>query len=161
MAWTKLRADGSETWQPGTRAAFEGREIVESKVFFAKAQAYVSLEPPSSEVLGGNGDPIEILFQDHPSQLQAGKGFAIILSGFGKPVAGHKIQVFADRSQGHDPIQSSTTDEKGACEVLIETPGRYLLTARREGSTPEVPESDGFSYSIAVALEIGPRQQSD
>ena len=157
MAWTKLKTDGAETWQPGTRADFEGREIVESKVYFAKAMAYVSLGPTSDVVKAATGDPLEIVFQDHPNGLRAGSGFGVTLLSFGKPVAKHALQIFSDRSQGHDPSAKCTTDANGWCEVVAESPGRYLLTARLEGSTPEDPETDGFSYSVSVSLEVEPR----
>ena len=157
MVWTKLKVEGKDTWQPGSRAAFEGREIVESKIYFAKALAYVSLGPISQTVVGRTGDPIEIVFQQHPNEIRAGRGFGVTLSSFGEPVAEHEIRLFSDRSQGHDPMRTCATDDEGSCEFVPENPGRYLLTARMEGSTPDDPDTDGFSYSVSVTLEVGAR----
>lgn len=154
MVWTKIKVDGTDRWQPGSRAIFEGREIVESKVYFAKAQAYVSLGPTSQAVQAASGDPLEIVFQQHPNELQAGRGFEVTLLSFGKPVAEHALQLFSARSAGHDPTLSCSTDAKGMCEIVPENPGRYLLRARLEGATPDDPKTDGFSYSVSVTLEI-------
>ncbi len=160
MVWTKLKVDGKDTWQPGPRSAFEGQEIVESKIYFAKALAYVTLGPIGQTVPGASGDPLEIVFQQHPNGLQAGRGFGVTLLSFGEPVAEQKLQLFSDRSQGHDPTQSCATDAKGSCEIVPESPGRYLLTARIEGPTPDDPKTDGFSYSVSVLVEVGPAPSS-
>ncbi len=156
MVWTKLKVDGKDTWQPGPRPAFEGQEIVESKVYFAKALAYVTLGASSPNVLGASGDPLEIVFEQHPNELRAGRGFKVTLSSFGKPVTEHKLQLYSDRSAGHDPTRTCSTDAEGSCEIVPENPGRYLLRARIEGPTPDDPKTDGFSYSVSVMLEVGP-----
>ena len=157
LVWTKIKVDGKDTWQPGPRKAFEGREIVESKIYFARALAYVSLESTTDTVRGATGDALEIVLGKHPNELTAGEALEISLWSFGEPVADHQVSLFSERSSGHDPTLTCTTDAKGACQIVPPGPGIYLVTARREGSMPDDPELDGFSHSVSVAFEVAPR----
>ena len=155
MVWTKLRVDGTDTWQPGPRAAFKGQETVESRLYFTKALAYVSVGAASAVPQGANSDPLEIVFQQHPNALEAGRPFGITLKSFGKPIAAQTLNLFSDRSEGHDPTSTCTTSTEGTCEILLEVPGRYLLTAQIKGPTPDDPDTDGFSYRVSVTVEVG------
>ncbi len=160
MTWTKIKSDGEDTWQPGARGAFPGREIVESKVFFAKAVTYVTLGEASRSVLESTGDPLEIVFQDHPSRLRTTESFRLKMLSLGKPVAAQELRLFADQGVGHDPEVNCTTDTNGSCEFVVEHPGRYLLTARIQGSTSDDPQVDGFSYSVSVMIEVASKTES-
>ncbi|MEM9291688.1 MAG: DUF4198 domain-containing protein [Acidobacteriota bacterium] len=156
LVWTKLKEEESETWQPGPRSKYEGQEILESKVYFIKALAYVSLGPVSPLPQKPIGDPLEIAFRAHPNELKANQKLEVRLLSFGKPVADQTLQLFSGGTAGHDPMLICTTDADGWCEFLPEKSGRYLLLARLEGPTPEDPEIDGFSYRVSLALEINP-----
>ena len=156
MAWTLLKIDGEDTWQPGTRADFAGHEVVRSRVYFNKAVSYVTLESTSTSALAGTGDPLEIVFEQHPNDLIAGEGFTIRVLAFGEAVASQEVRVFADSSEGHDATGTCSTDSDGYCNFELAEAGRYLLATKTEGETPETDDTDGFSHGHAVVIAVKP-----
>ncbi len=155
MAWTQIKVGGESRWQPGTRAAFANGEdeIISSRVYFNKAIAYVTLGTPSREVLAASGDPLEILFVDHPNELVTGKPARIRVFGNGEPRRGQKVELHAEGGAGHDePMSVCTTDQAGTCQFTLPTKGRYLLIASAEGRHENGSETDGFSNSVSVIV---------
>lgn len=154
MPWTQIKLDGENTWQPGTRADFEGYEVVRSTVFFNKSVSYASLESTSRSALQGAGDPLEILFESHPNELRAGQGFEVRVLAFGEPLADQEIRIYSESSEGHDATETCSTNSRGSCEFQMATPGRYLMATSTEGDTPDDPATDGFSHGYAVLVEV-------
>ena len=154
MPWTQLKIDGENTWQPGTRADFEGFEIERSTVFYNKSVSYVTLESTSVSSLGSTGDPLEIVFEQHPNDLKAGKGFQIRVLASGEPLSNQEVRMFSDYSQGHDPTETCSTDANGRCEFEMSKPGRYLLATNTEGDTSDIAATDGFSHGYSVVIEL-------
>ena len=158
MPWTLLSIDGEDVWQPGTRADFDGFEVERSRVYFNKSVSYVTLGSMSPSPLEATGDPLEILFEQHPNDLRAGTGFQIRVLASGEPLSGQAVRVFADSSQGHDATETCSTDAKGICEFVMAEPGRYLLATSAEGDTPGDEQTDGFSHGYSVVVELHPEQ---
>ncbi len=154
MPWTLLKIDGEDTWQPGTRADFAGQEVVRSRMYFNKSVSYVTLEAMSKSALAGTGDPLEIVFDQHPNSLHAGKGFKVRVLAFGKAVASQDVRVYTDSSEGHDASDTCSTDSGGYCSFELSEPGRYLLATSTEGETPETDDTDGFSHGYAVLIAV-------
>ena len=154
MPWTRLKVDGEDTWQPGTRADFDGFEIESSTVYFNKSVSYVTLDSESESVLAATGDPLEILFEDHPNGLLAGKAFRVQVRTFGTPLANQEVRLFAEHSAGHDATETCSTDSGGFCTFELSAPGRYLLATNTEGATPDDPATDGFSHGYSVMIEM-------
>ncbi|MEM9305315.1 MAG: DUF4198 domain-containing protein [Pseudomonadota bacterium] len=154
MAWTRIKVGGEEKWQPGTRADFEGFEVVSSRTYFIKAVAYVTLEKASPAAVAATGDPLEILFDDHPAELSADRMLRVRVLGSGKPLADQEVQLFSEATEGHDASGSCSTDEDGRCELSIAEPGRFLLQTSTEGSYPDGSPTDGFSHRLTVMIEL-------
>ena len=96
MPWTQIKVDGEDRWQPGTRANFDGFEIVRSRVYFNKSVSYVTLDSISQSTLAGTGAPLEIVFEDHPSELRAGDRVRVKVLASGKPLADQQIQMYSE-----------------------------------------------------------------
>ncbi|MEL7449942.1 MAG: DUF4198 domain-containing protein [Pseudomonadota bacterium] len=158
MAWTLLKIDGEDTWQPGTRADFPGKEVVRSRRYFSKSVSYVTLEAMSKAAVAGTGDPLEIVFDQHPNDLYAGKAFKVRVLASGKAVADQEVRVFADSSEGHDATDTCSTDASGYCDFELPEPGRYLLATNTEGETPEADNTDGFSFGYSIVIAVQPAE---
>ena len=154
MPWTQIKVDGEDKWQPGTRADFDRFEVVRSRVYFNKSVSYVTLESMSQSSLAGTGDPLEILFEDHPNDLYEGKGFQVRVLAFGRPLKNQEVRIFSEYSEGHDASETCSTDANGICEFEMRTPGRYLLATNTEGASPEDTATDGFSHGYSVLIEL-------
>ncbi len=154
MPWTMIKVDGEDRWQPGTRADFDGAEIVRSREYFTKAVSYVTLDSMSQSAVAGKGDPIEILFDDHPNDLRAGQEFQLRVLASGEPMADQEVRLFSEFSEGHDATETCQTDSRGICEFAVSTPGRYLLASNTQGENPDDSATDGFSHSYSVLVEV-------
>ncbi|MEL7537022.1 MAG: DUF4198 domain-containing protein [Pseudomonadota bacterium] len=154
MAWTLLKVDGEERWQPGSREEFAGREIVRSRVYFNKAVAYVSIGSDSRTLPEATGDPLEIVFSDHPNELQIGAGFSVRALASGKPLAEQEIRVYSEQGSGHDASFVCTTNASGACRIEVSTAGRYLLATNTTIDSATHPETDGSSYGYSVMVDV-------
>ena len=154
MPWTRIKSDGEESWQPGTRADFEGSEIVRSTVYFSKAVSYVSLKSTSRAPLASTGEPLEILFDEHPNDLRGGERFQVRVVAFGEPLANQEVRVFAEYSEGHDATETCSTDANGFCRLELPAPGRYLLATNAEGENSGDAVTDGYSHGYSVLIEL-------
>ena len=153
MPWTQIKVDGENKWYPGTRNDFEGSEIERSRVYFNKAVSYVTLASSNRSVLAASGDPLEIVFEDHPNELRVGDSFRVKVLASGKPLADQEIQVYSEHSSGHDATVTCTTDGKGSCRIELPGPGRFLLRTRSEGDSPASAGTDGYTHSFSVLVE--------
>lgn len=156
MPWTQIKVDGEDTWQPGVRADFDGFEIVRSNIYFNKSVSYVTLESISQSLLAGSGDPLEILFEDHPNDLQAGKKIRLRVLASGQSLTGQEVRVFSEQTEGHDASATCSTDANGICEIEMASPGRYLLETNTEGDNPEGSATDGYRHGYTVMIELKP-----
>ncbi|MEM7081459.1 MAG: DUF4198 domain-containing protein [Pseudomonadota bacterium] len=157
MAWTKIKLNEKEQWQPGSRDAFSGHEVVSSRLYFQKSVSYVSLGSLTKSVLKPTGDPIEIVFDQHPNDLHADKDFVIRVLSDGAPLADQDVLVYAEGSDGHDATSTCTTNALGRCELTLATAGRYLLTTNTEGDYAEGASTDGYTYTYSVVIEALPK----
>lgn len=156
MPWTQLKVDGKDVWQPGTRADFDGFDILRSRVYFNKSVSYVTLGSMSQSLMAATGDPLEILFEDHPNDLYEGKRFQVRILAFGEPLTSHEVRMFSEYSEGHDASATCSSDANGFCEFETPKPGRYLLAANTEGTSSEDAVTDGFSHGYSVMIEVKP-----
>ena len=154
MPFTLIKVDGEDKWQPGTRADFDGYEVVRSRVYFNKSVTYVTLESETDGVLASTGDPLEILFEDHPTSLDAGKGFRLRVLASGEPLADQEVSIFSERSQGHVATETCSTDTNGICEFEMSSAGRYLLTTNTEVASADESLTDGYSHGYSVLVEL-------
>ncbi len=155
MPWTQIELDGNNTWQPGTRADFDGFDVVRSTMYFNKSVSYVTLESMSESVLASTGgDPLEILFEDHPNDLRTGTAFRVRVLASGEPLADQEVRIFSEQSVGHDATDTCSTDENGVCEIALSAAGRYLLATNAEGESPEASPTDGFSHGYTVLVDV-------
>lgn len=154
LPFTQIKIDGEDKWQPGTRADFDGFEVVRSRVYFNKAVSYVTLDSMSRSSLESTGDPLEILFEDHPNDLYEGRGFQVRVLAFGEPVRNQEVRIFSEYTQGHEASDACSTDANGFCEFEMPTPGRYLLATNTEGASPEDAATDGFNHGYSVLIEL-------
>ncbi len=161
MPFTQIKVDGEDKWQPGTRTDFDGFEIVRSRVYFNKSVSYVTLESMSTSLLAGTGDPLEIVFEDHPNDLYEGKGFQVRVLAFGKPLTDQEVRIFSEYSEGHDASETCSTDATGFCDFEMRAPGRYLLATNTEGTHSDDAETDGFSHGYSVLIELKPASAAD
>ena len=60
MAWTQIKVDGSEVWQPGPQREFADAEVLSSRTYFNQAISYVSLGVASRGPLAASGKPLEL-----------------------------------------------------------------------------------------------------
>ncbi len=153
MPWTQIKVDGENRWQPGTRADFAGYEILRSTVYFNKSVFYVTLGSMSESLLAGTGDPLEILLEDHPNDLRAGKKTRVRVLAFGKPLQNQEVRAFSEHSEGHDAFATCSTDVNGLCELEISPHGRFLLETNTEGAYPEGASTDGYRHSYSLMIE--------
>ncbi|MEM9057489.1 MAG: DUF4198 domain-containing protein [Pseudomonadota bacterium] len=154
MPWTRIKVDGEERWQPGTRANFADVEVVRSRVYFNRSVSYVSLQSKSRRTLAATGAPLEIVFDDHPNELSHGQPIRVRVLASGRAVEEHEVRVFAERSEGHDASATCTTDSRGSCVFELPSAGRYLLATSAEGDHPEGADTDGFSHGFSVQVEV-------
>ena len=156
MPWTQIKVDGKNLWQPGTRADFDGFDIERSIVYFNKSATYVTLGSVSHSLLSGTGDPLEIVFEDHPNDLYEGKEFEVRVLASGEPLANQEVRVFSDFGEGHDASATCNTNANGSCDLSMPAPGRYLLATNQEGTSPSDADTDGFSHGYTVLIELKP-----
>ena len=156
MPFTQLKVDGEDKWQPGTRDDFSGYEVVRSRVYFYKAVSYVTLESMSNSALDTTGDPLEIVFEDHPNDLYEGKAFQVRVLTFGETLTGQELRIFSENTEGHDASEACSTDATGSCQFEMQAPGRYLLVTNTKGDHSEGAETDGFSHGYTVMIELKP-----
>ena len=154
MPWTLLKVDGKDTWQPGTRADFDGFDVERSRVYFNKSVSYVTLGSMSQSLLSGTGDPLEITFAEHPNDLRAGTSFEVRVLTFGEPLSDQEIRIFAEASKGHDANDKCSTNSSGVCEFEMASPGRYLLATSTEGTSADDDATDGYSHGYSVVIEL-------
>ena len=154
MPFTLIKVDDEDTWQPGTRADFAGFEVVRSRTYFNKAVTYVTLEAPSDLSVASTGDPLEIVFIDHPTGLEAGKGFGVRVLASGRALIAQEVQVFSEDSHGHDATEKCATDKNGLCMLTLAAAGRYLLTTSTQGDHSDGSSTDGYSYGYSVLVEL-------
>ncbi|MDJ0877533.1 MAG: DUF4198 domain-containing protein [Halieaceae bacterium] len=154
MSWSKLIIDGEAQWQPGTREDYSDYEVESSRYYFQKALSYVTLQSASRGVLASRGEPLEILFEDHPNEWHDGKKLRIKVLAAGKPVPKQPVKIFTEHTEGHDEEAVCTTDRRGACEITAPSEGRILLMTSIEGEEPALAGTDGYYYGISVLLEV-------
>ncbi|MEM7219258.1 MAG: DUF4198 domain-containing protein [Pseudomonadota bacterium] len=155
MAWTRIKVDGEERWQPGTRADHVGREILTSRSYFNKALAYVTLGESSSVPASTNGDPLEISFGVHPNRIAVGKTIRFRTLASGQALTGQDIEVYTELGGAHDdPVSRCTSDREGWCELIFERAGLHLLVTSARGEYPPGSETDGYSHGVNVMLRV-------
>lgn len=153
MFWSKLIIDGETHWSPGTPEDYPDHEIEKSRYYFQKAVSYVTLESADKGALAPTGEPIEILFEDHPNEWREGKPLRIKVLSNGEPVAKQPVKIFTERTEGHDEEAVCTTDRRGACKISAPGSGKILLMTNIEGEKPAPAGTDGYYYGITVLLE--------
>lgn len=159
MAWTQIKIDDKEAWYPGNRARFEGAEIIRSRLYFNKAIAYVTLGKSTGTALAPANDPLEIVFMDHPNELREGNSFQVKAMAYGKPLAGQEIRMYGEEGSAHDEASVvCTTDIDGLCRLKPPAMGRFLLVTTTEGDYPKAEETDGYSNSVSVLVEVSKQQ---
>ena len=154
MPFSQIKVNGENRWQPGTRADFDGIEVVGSRVYFLKSVSYVTLESMSRSALESTGDPLEILFEGHPNDLYEGKPFQVRVLAYGEPLTNQEVRIFSEHGEGHDATETCSTNASGLCEFEMRTSGRYLLATNTDGDSPESAVTDGFSHSYSVLIEL-------
>ncbi|MEM7284436.1 MAG: DUF4198 domain-containing protein [Pseudomonadota bacterium] len=154
MSWTLLKIDGKDVWQPGRRDDFTDSEVVSSRLYFNKSMAYVTLGTETDSVLEMSGDPLEILFSDHPNKARPGGSLGIRVMANGAPLANQEVNIFAEGGSGHDATDVCTTDKQGQCRIRTKTTGRFLLATRRTLDEPQGDGTDGYSHSVTVMFEV-------
>ena len=154
MPFTLIKVDGEDKWQPGTRADFDGYEVVRSRVYFNKSVTYVTLESESDSLLEIAGDPLEILFEENPTNLYEEKGFQVRVLASGEPLTNQEVQIYSADSHGHDAAETCSTDSSGYCGFEMSSGGRYLLQTSIQGDNSDNAVTDGYSYAYSVLIEL-------
>ena len=155
MAWTLIRDDGEEKWHPGSRANFAGADIVRSRTYFNKALTYISLVSQDRAAVAASGDPLEVVFVNHPNELAVGQSFEVRVLASGGPLNAQAVHLFPEGGSAHDEATAScTTDAKGLCSFTVGAAGRFLLVTSTRGDHPKGADTDGFSHSVSVMVEI-------
>ncbi len=155
MPWTLLKIDDKESWYSGSRDDFEGAEIVRSTLYFQKVLSYVTLDTTSRSVLAPTGDPLEIVFEDHPNKLREGQDLRFRVLASGEPLAGQTVNMFPEGGGGHDEAERTcTSDDDGSCRIALTEHGRYLLVARAQGDSQKPKGTDGYVHTVSIALDV-------
>ena len=147
---------GDQRFKPSS-----GSSSYRSGVYFYKSITYVTLASMSGSALASTGDPLEIVFEDHPNDLQEEKAFRVRVLASGEPLREQEVRVFDEHSEGHDPSQTCSTDSKGLCQFELLTKGRYLLATTVEGDSPEGAETDRFTHGVSVFIELKSADAAD
>lgn len=162
MSWSKLKIDGETQWQPGTRKDYADYEVESSRYYFQKAVSYVTLESASRGALALTGEPLEILFEDHPNEWDEGEKLRIKVLAEGKPVPNQSVKIYTEHTEGHDEAAVCTTDRQGVCKLEAPADGRILLMTSMEGEKPAPAGTDGYYYGVSVLLELSkPAEESN
>jgi uncharacterized GH25 family protein len=101
-----------------------------------------------------SNDPVEIVFEDHPNELEHGKSFRVRVMSFGKPVAEQEINAYSEQTSGHDASATCKTNADGYCQIEPPSHGRLLLSTSIQGDDAKVPGVDGYTYSYSVMVHI-------
>lgn len=154
LPWTQIKIDGKDHWQPGTRRDFKGSEITRSRIYFNKVVSYVTLGSMTRTVLSSTGDPLEIVFEDHPNDLREGNEIRVRVLTSGEPLDNQTVRMFSEQTEGHDASETCNTDKKGYCELKAASAGRFLLTTNTEGDNPKGSSTDDFHHGYSVLIEV-------
>ncbi len=154
MSWSKVMIDGEAKWQPGTREDYADYEVEVSRYYFQKAVSYVTLGSVSESALTATGEPLEIVFADHPNEWRQGKDLKVKVLASGKPLTGQEVKMFTESTEGHDAESTCKTDSKGVCSIAPPAGGRILLVTNAEGDSPRPVGTDSYYHSVSVLLEL-------
>ncbi|MEM8983416.1 MAG: DUF4198 domain-containing protein [Pseudomonadota bacterium] len=154
MLWTRVKINGEETWQPGGREEFSAESVLQSRIYFSKAVTYISLGAPSRGALSPTGEPLEIVFTEHPNSITTGTAFTVTVLADGEPIAEHPIRVYSQFDHGHDPALTCTTNTAGLCSISPAKSGRYLLETSMKGDFQGNPNVDGYVNGYTVLIDV-------
>ncbi|MEO1232179.1 MAG: DUF4198 domain-containing protein [Myxococcota bacterium] len=158
--WTKVKEGDETRWLPQSRDRVEGQKIEVSKRYWSKSIAYVTFRKPSQGSLAPRGEPLELIPEDHPNALVAGRPFGVRVSSKGAPLTGKKIKVFSEAEEGHDPTFEVTSGEGGRAKLMLPDAGRHLISVSHEVPAPKDPRADSYFYSVYLMVEVGPKKEA-
>lgn len=154
--WTQIKDGEKKRWLRAPHDQVEGRTIVKSKRYWAKAIAYVTFRTRTTGPLAAQNDPLELVPRDHPNDIRARKPFQLTVLASGKPLANRKVEVYADNSSGHDAAFTCTSRSDGTCNLVFPDSGRYLMRVHNEIDATGDPKADAYSHTVFLMVAVKP-----
>lgn len=128
---------------------------VQTAIFFARVESYVTVGKPSAKAFELEGKYLELMPITHPSDIVAEEPVRMQLYFNGKAQAGVKVEIVREgviyRNQQEEIKVES--DEQGFIEFTPEIAGRYLLVAKHQDYLVDNALADGMRASVSLTFE--------
>lgn len=131
-----------------------GAKVLENFQSVTLAETYLTVGAPNRTALTARGEGLEIVANDHPTDLYVDEAFTFTVLFDGKPLAGQKVQITeAVSDTGNTPqIIHLTTDAEGRATFRPKQAALWLALTRHRTPAPESSGVAEYSHSYTLTF---------
>ena len=133
----------------------DGKPILSSQTA-TLSDTYVTIGDPTWKSVRKSIGRLQITPQQHPSTLETGSMFDIILSFDGAPLAGQDLVLTRSGQKDRDGDDGFVfkSDANGQVSIPLFKSGTHLLMTRKQAPAPEGSETDIRSYTTSLTFNV-------
>lgn len=145
----------TDGWKPGRKT--ELCDVIRSGKYVKSVKTFLTVGAPSDSYKKTLGHTIEIVPQENPTDLKAGRTLAVLVMYEGKPVKDVPVfgvyEGYKPKDHSDQPVKTKT-DANGIAKIELNRPGKWLVYAKYELDTPQNPDADYENYRPYMMFEV-------